>query len=229
MYDIKEWQHVFKVDPNKENSDEFIEAICESGTDAIMVGGTDGVTLDQVLDLLVRIRRYSVPVILEVSNLESITPGYDLYFIPTVLNTTKTDWITGLHHAAVKEYGEIMNWEEILVQGYCILNPECKAAKVTEANTKLDTEDVVAYAQMAEKMFHLPIFYIEYSGTYGDPEVVKQVKTRTDDITVFYGGGVTSTEKATEMAAYADVVVVGNYLYDDLAGALKTVQAVKGK
>ena len=45
MYDFREWRHVFKLDPNKELSDERLEKICESGTDAIIVGGTDGITL----------------------------------------------------------------------------------------------------------------------------------------------------------------------------------------
>ena len=51
MYDFREWRHVFKLDPNKGISDEKLEKICESGTDAVMVGGTDGVTLENVLDL----------------------------------------------------------------------------------------------------------------------------------------------------------------------------------
>ena len=42
MYDFREWKHVFKLDPNKEITDEALEKVCESGTDAIMVGGTDG-------------------------------------------------------------------------------------------------------------------------------------------------------------------------------------------
>ena len=58
MYDIKEWRHVFKLDPNKEISDADLEKICESGTDAVLVGGSDGVTLDNVLQLLMRIRHY---------------------------------------------------------------------------------------------------------------------------------------------------------------------------
>ncbi|XXM72096.1 heptaprenylglyceryl phosphate synthase [Lysinibacillus sphaericus] len=228
MYDVQKWSHAFKLDPDKHIDDDELEAVCESGTDAIIVGGTDGVTLENVLDLMARVRRYTVPCILEVSNLESITPGFDLYFIPMVMNSPNIDWVTGLHHQAVKEYGEIMNWDEILVEGYCILNSDCKAAKVTEANTELSGEDAAAYAMMAEKMFNLPIFYLEYSGTYGDIDTVKEVKDSLENTTLFYGGGIKTPEQAREMAGVSDVVVIGNIVYEDLKAALKTVKAVKG-
>ncbi|TSB45612.1 heptaprenylglyceryl phosphate synthase [Alkalicoccobacillus porphyridii] len=228
MADFKQWKHIFKLDPNKELSDEDLEALCESGTDAIIVGGTDGVTLDNTLQLLVRIRRYAVPCALEISNQESITPGFDYFFIPTVLNARNTDWITGHHHDAIKEYGAIMNWDEIIPEGYCILNPEAKAAQLTEANTELDAEDVLAYARMAERLYKLPIFYIEYSGTYGDANIVKQAASVLEQTRLFYGGGITTKEQAEEMAAYADTIIVGNVIYENLKEALKTVQAVKG-
>ncbi|MBM7704249.1 heptaprenylglyceryl phosphate synthase [Metabacillus iocasae] len=227
MYDIKEWKHVFKLDPNKDITDEELEQICESGTDAVIVGGSDGITLDNVLSLLARIRRYTVPCALEVSTIDSVTPGFDFYFIPTVLNSKSTKWITGLHHEAMKEYADIMNWDEIFVEGYCILNKECKAAHVTEANTELTTDDVVAYAQMAEKMFRLPIFYLEYSGTYGDPTIVRDVKESLEEAQLFYGGGIETLEQAKEMAQFADTIVVGNALYTNLSEALKTVDAMK--
>jgi putative glycerol-1-phosphate prenyltransferase len=228
MYNFREWRHVFKLDPNKELSDQDLEKICESGTDAVIVGGTDGVTLENVLNLMARIRRYTVPCVLEVSNTDTVTPGFDLYFIPTILNTSDAKWITGLHHQAVKEFGEMMNWEEIVMEGYCILNGECKAAKLTNANTNLDVEDVKAYAMMAEKMFHLPIFYLEYSGMYGDINTVAEVKKILGENTsLFYGGGISSPEQAREMSGFADVTVVGNAIYDNLNAALRTVQAVK--
>jgi putative glycerol-1-phosphate prenyltransferase len=227
MYDIRQWRHVFKLDPNKDISDQDLEKICESGTDAIIVGGTDGVTIEGVLDLMSRVRRYTVPCILEVSDAEAITPGYDLYFIPTVLNSTNTKWVTGLHHEAVKEYGDIMDWDEILIEGYCILNGDCKAAQLTQSKTDLSVEDVRAYAMMAEKMFNLPIFYLEYSGTYGDPVVVQEVKDTLEKTVLFYGGGIYSYEQAVEMGKVADVIVVGNSIYENLGEALKTVQAVK--
>ncbi|WHX40915.1 heptaprenylglyceryl phosphate synthase [Mesobacillus sp. AQ2] len=227
MYDVREWRHVFKLDPNKEITDEELERICESGTDAILVGGTDGVTLEGVLDLMARVRRYTVPCILEVSTIDSITPGFDFYFIPTVLNSGNPEWITGLHHKAVKEYGDLMDWDELKMEGYCILNPDCKAARLTEAKTELSVEDVQAYAMMAEKMFNLPIFYLEYSGTYGNPEYVKAAKEVLDQTVLFYGGGIETAQQSAEMAAHADVIVVGNVIYSNLDEALKTVASVK--
>ncbi|WP_144555304.1 heptaprenylglyceryl phosphate synthase [Bacillus sp. X1(2014)] len=224
MYDFREWRHVFKLDPNKELSDDQLEIICESGTDAIIVGGTDGITLENVLDLMARIRRYSVPCVLEVSTIETVTPGFDLYFIPTILNSSDPKWITGLHHQAVKEFGEIMDWEEIVMEGYCILNEECKAAKLTNANTELTNEEVTAYAVMAEKMFHLPIFYIEYSGKYGDLNLIADVKKSLEKTILFYGGGISTIEQAKEMAKHADVIVVGNAIYEKFDLALETVK-----
>ncbi|MBB6447761.1 heptaprenylglyceryl phosphate synthase [Bacillus benzoevorans] len=223
MYDVREWRHVFKLDPNKTISDEALEKLCESGTDAIIIGGTDGVTLENILNLMARVRRYAVPCGLEISSIETVTPGFDLYFIPTVLNSADTKWITGLQHEALKEYGELMNWEEFLVQGYCILNEDCKAAKLTDANTKLTKDDVAAYAMLAEKMFHLPIFYLEYSGSYGDPSFVAEAKKKLDHTLLFYGGGITSRSQAEEMAELADVIIVGNIIYEDINAALQTV------
>ena len=221
------WRHVFKLDPAKDISDKELELVCESGTDAIIVGGTDDVTLDGVLDLLVRIRRFSVPVALEISDMEALSPGYDYYFIPSVLNSTSTTWVKDLHHAALKEYGDIMDWNEIVTEGYLILNPECKAAIVTEADATADEEDVRAYARLAEKVFKLPIFYMEYSGTYGDVAFVEAAKDVLEDTKLFYGGGITTPEQAAEMAQFADTVIVGNVIYDNLNSALKTVEAVK--
>lgn len=225
--DYKKWRHAFKLDPAKKITDEDLEKIAESGTDGIIVGGTDNVTLDGVLDLLVRIRRYSVPLALEVSTVESVTPGFDFYFIPTVLNSTETKWINGLHHEALKAYGHMMNWEEIVVEGYCVLNPDCKVAKETKARPIADEDDLIAYAQMAEHLLKLPVFYMEYSGKYGDVDMVRAAAEILDETKLFYGGGIRNAKDAKEMAELADTVIVGNIIYEDLKAALSTVQAVQ--
>lgn len=158
--EYKNWRHVFKIDPAKELSEEALEMVCESGTDVILVGGTDDVTLENVIDILLRVRRFSVPVALEISNVDAILAGFDYYFIPSVLNSQDTKWVKDLHHEAIKEYGDILVWDELIAEGYCVLNPDCKVAQVTDAKTDLTKDDVIAYARLAENYFKLPIFIL---------------------------------------------------------------------
>lgn len=224
--DFTKWKHIFKLDPAKEIDDFDLERICESGTDAIVIGGTDHVTFDNVLELLYRVRRYALPCVLEVSTTEAITPGFDAYFIPTVLNSQEKKWVIDVQHEAVKEYGALMDWDEVFVEGYCILNEESKAFKKTNSKIVSD-EDVISYATMAEHFFNLPIFYLEYSGTYGDPALVGRVKEQLQATRLFYGGGIQSKEEALEMKQFADTIVVGNVIYTNIEAALDTVHAVK--
>lgn len=217
---------MFKLDPAKEISEEQLERLCESGTDGILVGGSDNITPENVADLLTRVRRYSIPVILEVSTMESIISGYDYYFIPMVLNSSDTLWVKDMHHQAIKEFGDFMDWDELVAEGYVILNPDCKAAKLTSAKASNSLEDVVAYARMAEHYLKLPILYIEYSGKYGSPEIVEAVSKELQHTQLFYGGGITTVEQAMEMSKYADIIVVGNIIYDDFENAIRTVNAV---
>lgn len=223
---LKQWQHIFKLDPAKDISDEHLEMICESDTDAVMIGGTDDVTLDGVLDLLYRVRRYALPCILEVSSQEAITPGFDYFFIPSVLNSSEKKWLVDMQHAAIKQFRGMMNWNEIFVEGYCILNPDAKAYQKTNCVMPSE-EDVISYAIMAEHFFKLPIFYVEYSGMYGDPSIVKKVKEQLNQTLLFYGGGIDSEEKARTMKQFADTIIVGNVIYTDIEAALSTVDAVK--
>ncbi|PWU69156.1 heptaprenylglyceryl phosphate synthase [Gracilibacillus dipsosauri] len=226
MYNMDEWKHVFKLDPAKDISDEVLDQICESGTDAIIVGGTDEVTLDGVLQLLSYIRRYSVPVILEISNLESVTPGFDYYFVPMVLNSQNKKWLVDKQHEAVVEYGDVINWEEMYAEGYCIMNPESKVFQHTDCS--LPTEDeAIAYARMAEHLFRLPFYYVEYSGKYGDPNLVEAISNQLSNTKLIYGGGISTKSQAEEMSQFADMIVVGNAIYENPKEALKTVKAVK--
>ena len=94
-----------------------------SDTDAIMIGGTDDVTEDNVIHLMSRVRRYPLPLVLEVSNLDSVMPGFDFYFIPSILNSNDVTYHNGLLHKALKQYGHMINFEEVMLEGYVVLNP----------------------------------------------------------------------------------------------------------
>ncbi|WP_231514943.1 heptaprenylglyceryl phosphate synthase [Oceanobacillus salinisoli] len=222
-----EWKHIFKLDPAKEISDEKLEILCKSGTDAIMVGGTDHVTYQGVEELLNRISKYSVHRILEISRMDAITIGFDDYFIPMVLNSKEKKWMMDMQHQGLKQYMDYIDYVNPTFEGYCILNGEAKAFQYT--NSKLpDEKDTLVYAYMAEQVFHLPIFYMEYSGTYGDPELVKQVSSQLNHTLLFYGGGIENGLQAKEMKQHADVIIVGNSIYTDFERSLETVQAAHG-
>ncbi|WP_239772862.1 heptaprenylglyceryl phosphate synthase [Mammaliicoccus sp. I-M36] len=224
MYDIKLWKHVFKLDPAKSITDEDLMMVCESGTDAIIIGGTDNVTEDNVLNLMSRVRRYPLPCALEISNIESVVPGFDFYFVPSVLNSNKVDYHNGILQQAIKKYGYMMDFDEIFLEAYVVMNEYSKVAKLTDARTHLDIEDLISYARMVDKLYHMPIFYLEYSGKYGNVDEVKEVKEHLENAQLIYGGGINNKEKAKEMAEFADTIVVGNIIYKDLKKALQTVK-----
>lgn len=222
--DFKLWKHVFKLDPARRLSDNDLERICTSTSDAIMLGGSSDITYENTVELLARIRRYEMPCVLEVSHRDAVVAGFDLYLIPIVLNAQHLDWVIGHQHQALKYYGNLMNWEEIVTEGYIILNSQATVAQLTQAQTQLDSQDVIAYARMAENMFHMPIIYIEYSGQFGDMHLLAQVREHIEQARLFYGGGIDSLAKAKQAAAIADTIVVGNIIYSNLEQALETLK-----
>ncbi|WP_042195409.1 heptaprenylglyceryl phosphate synthase [Paenibacillus camerounensis] len=224
---IQPWRHVFKLDPDRELGDGELDEICRSGTDAILVGGSSGITYDNTTRLLSRLRRYELPCALEVSELEAAVPGFDLYMIPMVLNTPHTDWILGHHRKAIERFGSLIPWELLLTEGYIVLNENSSVARLTGADTGLSRRSAAAYAEIADKLMHLPVVYLEYSGMFGSMEVVREVRESVEHSQLFYGGGITGEAEAELAAALCDTVVVGNIIYRDVQQALLTVQAVK--
>lgn len=224
---IREWRHVFKLDPDRTLTDEMLDAVCRSGSDAIMIGGSTGVTYENTLELLTRVRRYDLPCALEVSDLEAAVPGFDLYLIPMVLNSPDPAWIVGHHCVAIERYGYFIPWDRLLAEGYVVMNGDSAVARLTGADTQLEREGAAAYARLADKLLSLPIIYLEYSGTFGDMELAAEVYAAVENGRLFYGGGISDAAEAEQAAGICDTVVVGNAVYHDLAGALRTVEAVK--
>jgi len=220
------WRHVFKLDPDRTIGDEALDKLCASGTDAIVVGGSSGVTFDKTVDLLSRIRRYEVPCALELSDPSLAVPGFDLYFIPMVLNTDRREWLIGHHVAALQHFGHLLPWESVAGQAYLVLNGDSTVARVTGANAAVSEKEAVAYSQVADRLWRVPVFYVEYSGTFGDMGLVRKLRDGLTQARLFYGGGVRTPEQAALAARSAHTVVVGNAVYERLDAALATVDAV---
>lgn len=223
---LPEWSHVTKLDPDRDNPDNVVEAVCTGGTDCVVLGGTKGVTEDKASSLYERVSGYDVDVAVEPSDPASVVDRGDRLLVPTVLNAGSPTWIVGMH----KEWVKIADvpWIRTYAEGYVVLNSDSDVGRVTDAKTDLSAEDVAAYAKVADRYLDLPVVYLEYSGRYGDPEVVEAAAERIDDVRLFYGGGVDRYERAREMAEHADTVVVGNVVYEDgVDRYLETVDGVK--
>ena len=225
----KNWVHVTKLDPDKQLKPGDIDAIAASGTDALMLSGTLNVTRENLDALQKQVKAYDLPLVMEPAGPEAVLmQGIDYVFVPSVMNTTDVTWIVGKHRAWVQMSKGKIPWEYIIPEAYIVLNPASSVGKVTKAICDLTPEDVAAYATVADRYFHFPVVYIEYSGTFGNPEVVKAASEAVENATLYYGGGINSAEKAALMGKYADTIVVGNAVYDQGAGVLKaTVDAVQ--
>lgn len=215
MHLLREWRTILKLDPARSLSDERLAQVCSWPVDAVIVGGTGGYGVTEVAALLKRLRRYPLPVAQEISDPATILPDFDLYFVPLVLNAREVEWVLGRQQQALKQFGHFVKGRRVFGEGYCILNPDSSAAHVTGASTSLQVDDVVAFAQLAQDLFRLPIFYLEYSGAYGSPEVVAAVSDVLDSSLLWYGGGIRTREQAGEMGALANAIIIGNAVYEN--------------
>ncbi len=223
----KNWVHVTKLDPDKSLKPGDIEAIAVSGTDALMLSGTLNVTRENLTALQKQVKAYDLPLVMEPAGPEAVLlDGIDYVFVPSVMNTTDVRWIIGKHRDWVLH--QKVNWEKIVPEAYIVLNPDSSVGKVTKAVCSLTPAEVASYALVADRYFHFPIVYIEYSGMYGNPGVVKAASEAIDSSVLYYGGGINSAERAAEMSQYADTIVVGNAVYERGPDVLKaTVRAVQ--
>ncbi|MFB6207501.1 MAG: phosphoglycerol geranylgeranyltransferase [Haloglomus sp.] len=225
-----DWTHVTKLDPDKELvGGETFGDVCETGTDAIEIGGTTGMTeakMGQVVEACVA---HDVPVYIEPSHSGTVVhdEGLDGYLIPIVFNAGDIAWVTGAHKEWVRADPDI-DWERTFTEAYIVLNPDSSVAQYTQADCDLEADEVAAYATAAERMFGQEIVYAEYSGTLGDTETVAAARDALDEATLFYGGGIHDYESARQMGEHADTVVVGDLVHDEGVDAVReTVEGAR--
>ncbi len=224
------WDHVLKIDPDKDlYGDETFADVCQTGTDAIEIGGTFDVTTEKMERVLDACANYGVPLYQEPSNPGVVVEDdrLDGYLVPVVLNAQDPFWITGAHKEWIR-IGGSLDWDRTTTEAYVIMNENADVAELTNADCDQTPEDVAAFGRAAEKMLGQEIIYIEYSGTFGDPEVVGRTNEWLDEATLFYGGGIHDYDSARTMAEHADTIVVGDLVHDEgCAAVAETVRAAE--
>ncbi|AGB36516.1 heptaprenylglyceryl phosphate synthase [Natronococcus occultus] len=235
--------HVTKVDPAKPLPSD-LGAL--EGTDLVLVGGSDDVTEANSLAAIERVADSfpSLPVCQEPYSSDHVSretvEAADAVSIPAVYNGDR-DHFVGKHLELFTEVGkkpdELLGSSVPLVgeliaskgvdvvaeladklvgEGYVVQHLDSTAAAVSGVNAKYTPEEVAGAALATESFYGFPIFYVEYSGTYGGTEDVEAAARYLEETTLLYGGGIDSAEKTREvLEAGADAVVVGDCFHDD--------------
>lgn len=207
--------HMTLIDPAKQEpakAGEIAEIASKLGTDAIMVGGSTGVTQENLDDTIKAIKSKSgVPVIYFPSGANAMSPYADAIYFMSMLNSRTVrmvmrEQIKGA--PIVRKLGI-----EPISMGYIIVAPGMKVGEVGEADVipRDDPKLAAAYALTAEYL-GMQSVYLEAGSGAPQPvpdDIIKAVR-KTITIPLIVGGGIRDAETAAKVKnAGADVVVTG--------------------
>lgn len=227
--------HMTLIDPDKQTPEEAGNIALEAasaGTDAIMVGGSTGVTQDRVDSTVLAIKQGAkLPVILFPASAANLSPHADALYFMSLMNSRDPRFIVGEQKIAapiVKAWGL-----ETIPMAYLVVEPGMRAGEVGRADLLPRTNPVVAvqYAVAAE-MLGMKLVYLEAGSGAPQPvppSLVKVVRAAIG-IPLVVGGGIRSPEAAASVAkAGADVVVTGTIVEVARDGDVlrRIVEAVK--
>ncbi len=218
--------HVTKVDPAKPLPAD-LDVL--SGTDLVLVGGSDDVTEENTLEAIEAVRSASpnLPVLQEpydAAHVSRETIGrVDAVAVPAVYNGDREHFV-GKHlelfteigrtpdellGAGVPLVGDLLTSKgvdavselasKLVGEGYVVQHLESAAAAVSGVEATYTPAQVAGAALATETFYGFPILYVEYSGIYGGPEDVAAAAQYLEETTLLYGGGIDSQEKATEI------------------------------
>lgn len=227
--------HMTLLDPDKQSAEEAAKLAAEAaaaGTDAIMVGGSTGVTQDKVDNSVLAIKEAAkLPVILFPASATNLTPHADALYFMSLLNSRDPRLIVGEQRLAapiVKAWGL-----ETIPMAYLVIEPGMRAGEVGDAELISRKSPIVAvqYA-LAAQMLGMKLVYLEAGSGAPDPVPEKLVRAVRDaiDIPIVVGGGIRSPQAAGAIArAGADIVVTGTIVEVAREGAAlrEIIAAVK--
>jgi len=228
--------HLALLDPDKQDGREagaIAKRMKDAGTDAIMIGGSTGVTSENLSATAISIKESSgLPTIHFPGGPSALSKDVDSIFFMSMMNSRDPFWIVKAQAGAsahIKKLGI-----ETISLGYIIVEPGMKVGEVGNADAiKHDEIDrAVGYA-LACQMFGMDLVYLE-AGSGADrqvpPAMISAVK-KAISIPLIVGGGI-RTPEAAEAArlAGADAIVTGTFVErcSDDATLRSVVSASKG-
>lgn len=229
--------HMTLLDPDKQSAEEAakIAMKCKNaGTDAIMIGGSTGITQENLDATSKAIKEATgLPVIYFPAGPHAISAECDALFFMSMVNSEDLNMVIGAQAYAsliVKQ----LNLEPISM-GYIIVEPGMKVGEVGKAKLikRDDLKKAMAYALACEYL-GMNFVYLE-AGSGADkpvpPEMIGAVR-KTITVPLIVGGGI-RTPEAAEAArkAGANIIVTGTFvercsdesILKDVIGAAKGI------
>lgn len=228
--------HMTLLDPENQTPEEAAEIalrLKNAGTDAIMIGGSTGITTENVDATAVAIKeKTGLPTIYFPAGPHALSTKCDAIYFMSIVNSTELMMVIGAHAQAapyIKKIGI-----EPLSMGYIIFEPGMTVGRVSKANLvkKDDVKTAVGYA-LACEMIGMKLVYLEAGSGATEPvspEIIAAVK-HSIKVPLIVGGGINTPEKAAAArAAGADIIVTGTFVEkesnDDKINAV--MKAIKG-
>lgn len=226
------------IDPDEqrpEESAELASSLEEVGTDAIMVGGSTGITQ---VDLNLTVKKMKevieLPIIHFPTEAGAISPNVDAIYFMSMLNSTDLNKVVGEQVVAAPYIKEMDI--QTLPMGYVVVEPGMTVGEVGKADLipRDDPQAAVNFG-LAAQIFGMELFYLEAGSGAPDPVPVEMVKACKEnlDIPLIVGGGIREAEQAKKRAeAGADVIVTGTVIEEtsrvssklkELIGTIKEV------
>ena len=217
---VSEKLHMTLLDPDKQSPEEaaaLAEKAVEYGSDAIMIGGSTGVTKDNMDATINAIKsRVDVPVIIFPTSAAALSEFADAIYFMSLMNSKSPVFLVRQQMIAapiIKKMGV-----EPIPMGYIIVEPGMKVGEVGMADAiPRDKPEMAAAYAMAAEMFGLRLVYLEAGSGAPEPvppEMVGAVR-QSIEIPLIVGGGIRRSEDARKaVEAGADIVVTGTVAED---------------
>jgi phosphoglycerol geranylgeranyltransferase len=207
--------HMTLIDPEKNGGGaaaEVAAAAVALGSDAIMLGGSTGISQEQMAETARAVKAtVTVPTIIFPESPASITGSADAIYFMSLLNSRSVDHVIRMQARAALGIQRI--GLEPLSLGYIIVAPGMRVGEVGQADPvpREDIELAQSYALAAE-FLGMQLVYLEAGSGAPAPVPTKMVEgvRRTLHIPLIVGGGIRSGKEAGNLlSAGAQILVTG--------------------
>ncbi len=213
--------HMTLLDPDDQEprvAATISEEAAAAGTDAIMLGGSTGVTQEILDATVVAIKDTSdLPVILFPTEAKAVSLKADAIYFMSLLNSRNPKFLLGEQMKAaalIKKSGL-----EPISMGYIIVEPGMRAGMVGEAELikREDIKSAIGYS-VAGELLGMKLIYLEAGSGAPEPvpsSLINGVR-KAIDIPLIVGGGIRSSEQASAaVQAGADIIVTGTIVEEE--------------